>query len=73
MGTKYHVAESCNRCAGVNEMINPAIDERGVYESKTKCKDCGFDDYWAYGFFESSSEMESKCATYSFDQPSGDE
>lgn len=63
---KYHCIDSCNKCGGVNQTINPSLDERGVYESKTKCNDCGFIDYWAYGFYESSQEIESKCCTYSF-------
>jgi len=61
---KYHVKDSCNKCSGENELINPSCDEVGVYETKTKCKECGFDDYWGYGFFESSTYMESNCKTY---------
>lgn len=63
---KYHCYDSCNKCSGNNELISPSMDERGIYETKTKCKDCGFEDYWGYGFFESGQEMESKCKTYSF-------
>ena len=60
----YHVKESCNNCAGSNELINPSHDEAGVYETCTKCRDCGHTDYWAYGFFESGQRMVSKCKTY---------
>lgn len=63
---KYHSIHSCNKCNGANKTIIPSVDERGIYESKTKCDDCGFTDYWAYGFYESSQSMESKCNTYSF-------
>ena len=64
--TQYHCMDSCNACGEKNELINPAYDERGVYETKTTCEECGHKDYWAYGFFESGSEMESKCQKYSF-------
>jgi hypothetical protein len=65
--TKYHIPESCNKCQGENNFINPYYEETGLYETRTKCKQCGFEDYWAYGFFESSSKMTSNCKTYSFD------
>jgi len=61
---EYHVKESCNKCSGENELIKPSCDESGVYETKTKCKECSFSDYWAYGHFESSQEIESKCKKY---------
>lgn len=62
--TEYHVKESCNKCAGENELIKPSCEEGYAYETKTKCTKCGFDDYWAYGYFESSQEMESNCKKY---------
>ena len=63
---KYHCIDSCNSCGGANRALIPSIDEGGIYESKTKCDDCGFTDYWAYGFYESSQNIISKCKTYSF-------
>ena len=63
---QYHCYDSCNRCSRENQLIDPSYDERGVYETKTKCKFCEFEDYWSYGFYESGSEMEGKCNTYSF-------
>ncbi len=63
---KYHCYDSCNACGEVNEVEAKALDGVHIEEAKTKCKSCGHDDYWAYGFFESSQEMESKCKTYSF-------
>jgi hypothetical protein len=63
---KYHSIKSCNSCGGANRTLIPSIDEGGIYESKTKCDDCGFTDYWAYGFYESSQSQESKCDTYDF-------
>ena len=66
---KYHCIESCNACGGANEIISPSYEECHLIESKTKCLTCGHSDYWAYGFFESSQEIESKCQTYSFGEP----
>ena len=63
---KYHNPDSCNKCKGTNCFINPSYDSGLMSETKTKCEACGFSDYWAFGFFESGSEMESKCDTYSF-------
>ena len=65
---KYHRIDSCNKCGGKNEATSPSVDEGGIYESKTKCTDCGFLDYWAYGFYESSQDMQGKCDTYSFNK-----
>jgi hypothetical protein len=63
---QYHCYDSCNKCGGVNELIKPIYEECGIIETTTKCKDCGFDDFWAYGFFESMQTIECKCQTYSF-------
>jgi len=60
----YHVKDSCNKCGGKNEVKANDTDNGIISEAFTKCKDCGFDDYWAHGFFESSQYMESKCRTY---------
>lgn len=67
MATKYHNPDSCNKCKGRNEYIQPSYDSGHLHETKTKCESCGFEDYWAYGFFESGTEMVSNCDTYSFD------
>lgn len=64
--TKYHCTRSCNKCCGVNEVTNSSYDGSVVCEAETKCTTCGHKDYWAYGFFESSIDMESNCKTYSF-------
>lgn len=61
---EYHVNVSCNKCGGKNDLVNSSFDERGIYETETKCSECGFDDYWAYGHFESGQEMESHCKKY---------
>lgn len=56
--------DSCNKCAGENEVEVVDTTESHICEARTTCKQCGFKDYWAYGFFESSTEMESKCRRY---------
>lgn len=61
---EYHVMSSCNKCSGENEVESTAFDQGMTSEAKTECKTCGFTDYWAYGFFESGSEMESNCRKY---------
>ncbi len=66
--SKYQCPESCNKCGRYsNELlgIHP-LHPYSSGEVKTKCKDCGFEDYWAHGYFESGSCMESKAKTYSF-------
>jgi len=60
----YHQPESCNRCKGESELTLKLFIESHLCEAATKCNECGFTDYWAYGFFESSSEMESNCEKY---------
>jgi len=64
--TDYHNPDSCNKCKGYNEFTNEVYINGFISEAKTKCSICGFEDYWAYGFFESGSEMKSNCETYNF-------
>lgn len=64
MTTKYHVPESCNNCRGENKVTQTSGDGGLMCGAETECKKCGHLDYWAYGFFESSSEMESNCKKY---------
>jgi len=66
--TDYHCYDSCNKCSGVNDFNAVYSDTGHIEECETKCTICGFKDYWAYGFFESSQEIESKCKTYNFSQ-----
>ena len=63
---KYHCYDSCNKCSGNNDYDVTDSLNGMIMECKTKCRDCGFTDYWAHGYFESSQGMESKCKTYSF-------
>jgi hypothetical protein len=61
---RYHCPDSCNICGGVNEVtVRDSIDYRPI-EMSTVCKNCGHEDYWAYGFFESGQHMVSKCRKY---------
>lgn len=65
---KYHCYDSCNKCGEVNDYdVTDSLDGH-MLECKAKCKECGFTDYWAHGFFESSQEMECKCKTYSLNK-----
>ena len=66
--SKYQCPDSCNKCGGSNnELLNGnPFNPDSSGETATKCQDCGFEDYWAFGFFESSQEMVSKAKTYSF-------
>ena len=62
---KYHRPDSCNRCSGKNSYkITSYLDGVTMLECKTVCTVCGFTDYWAHGFFESSQDIECKCKTY---------
>ena len=65
MTTEFHKVSSCNKCKGTNTIYNEVYESAHLHEASTKCEDCGFDDYWAYGFFESGAEMASNCETYS--------
>lgn len=64
---KYHNPNSCNKCSKENQVTVTDSLEYHMLECKTKCKSCGFEDYWAHGFYESGQEIESKCKTYSFE------
>lgn len=60
MRPHYHRPESCNKCGSMNnEQLSGSFTDG---EIKTKCKDCGHDDYWSYGFF--NSEIEPMCKKY---------
>lgn len=63
---EYCCHDSCNKCGGVNNSTTTDSLDGRMLECKTVCVNCGFRDYWAHGFFESSQEIISKCKTYSF-------
>lgn len=65
--TQYHRLDSCNKCGGLNNrnvsFANP-FDADSSHCAKTKCHDCGHEDLWDTGFFESGMEMVSNCKKY---------
>ncbi len=65
MTTEYHKPRSCNKCKGENDLLTSCFDQGHLSEARTKCKACGFEDYWAFGLFESGAEMVSNCEKYS--------
>jgi hypothetical protein len=65
--TEYDDCRYCNKCGErSNELFEKDSIANTVCEYETKCTKCGFKDYWAYGFYESSGRIESKCKKYSF-------
>lgn len=63
--TEYHSSDSCNCCGSDDvEHINPSYEGALLLETKTKCNQCGFDDYWVMGFYESSQEGFDCCKKY---------
>jgi hypothetical protein len=62
--TMYHYPDSCNNCGGSNEVTPTDYVDYAMCEAKTKCKDCGFEDYWAYGLFDSGADGLSNCKKY---------
>lgn len=50
---KYDNYRYCKKCAGINDVKVVDTINQHISECKTECKDCGFCDYWAHGFFES--------------------
>jgi len=60
--TKFQNPYSCNKCGELeNQVVIGNLREDGA---STKCKSCGFEDFWAFGFFESSQDIESKAKNY---------
>ena len=64
--TKYDRLDSCNKCGGLNNECesNPFFSDHCggtkticIGGTKTICIDCGFEDYWAYGYYESGQDM----------------
>lgn len=62
MKPHYHRPESCNWCGNLANNIVSGSFESG--EIETECESCGHEDFWSYGFFESSESIESKCKKY---------
>lgn len=48
----------CNSCNGKNKIQVIDTINQFISECETKCNECGFEDYWAHGSFESSQQIE---------------
>lgn len=48
----YQEKVVCNSCKGENEILQSVVSGGLVYECETRCKVCGFEDYWSHGFFQ---------------------
>lgn len=55
---------SCNKCGSENDYTEKSFDGGFVSEAVTKCVDCGFEDYWSYGHFDSAADGLNKCRKY---------
>lgn len=62
--TQYHCKDSCNKCGGFNQITPTDTVDGYISEYKTECTDCGFQDYWGYGFYQSGEYMISNCKKY---------
>lgn len=60
----YDCPDSCNKCGGKNKTIAKDSVADIVTEYKTKCVDCGFEDYWVTGFFQSGVDGYNKSEKY---------
>lgn len=60
----YDMPSTCNKCGGPNNKLARDPFYEGCGETETKCRDCGFDDYWSYGHFESSCDGLNESAKY---------
>lgn len=67
MSVQYHNFNYCNKCGGLNK-VKETVVENAICEAETKCTECGFEDYWAYGFFESSQDGYDACKKYGSSQ-----
>ena len=62
---QYDDPDYCNKCGEKsNDILGNCYDSSHLCEATTKCTICGFEDYWAYGFFESGSEIAGKARKY---------
>lgn len=61
---RFHNPYSCNKCGKENEVACDPFNNEAPGETKTKCKECGHEDYWHYGFFESSEDGLDSCSKY---------
>ena len=65
----YDSMRSCNKCgSNKNTIVVRDSIESTICECDTKCSICGFEDYWAYGFFESRQDGYDKALKYTNDK-----
>jgi hypothetical protein len=50
---EYDNKDKCPMCGSINNIINPEFDGSYLSECDTRCKKCGHEDSWAYGFYQS--------------------
>lgn len=50
---KYDNSRSCPKCGGQNDY--KVVDSINLHpcEVETKCTECGWEDYWVYGWYDS--------------------
>ena len=53
---KYKSVERCPRCNSENKFTVADMCGYQLTEAKTKCTECGHEDYWANGNYGSESE-----------------
>lgn len=56
MKVNYHNMSSCIICGGINNIKQVDSIEGYISECETVCTKCNHKDYWAYGFYMSTSE-----------------
>jgi DNA-directed RNA polymerase subunit RPC12/RpoP len=52
----YDSPYSCNKCGKENDVKGDPFHPEASGEVETKCKECGFEDHWSFGFFESGQD-----------------
>lgn len=62
----YDDRGSCNKCGSLRNRTLEVMEtvQEIQAECKTKCSACGFEDYWAYGYFQSNAQGYNKSAKY---------
>jgi len=55
---KYDNYQICDKCGGQNNLTYPIYDGYCISEANTKCIKCGYEAFWAYGFYESVETTE---------------
>ena len=48
--------EKCPECGGENKLSKVYVSCRKVVDTDTDCKDCGHEDSWQRGVYESRNE-----------------